>query len=107
LLFATGVHAVGTWTSVPSKINVFFPQAEREDPNHQHSEKILINLDNMTGLPEGCRTDYVYINKDDTHLYSLFLAALMAKQTVKIAATDHGKAGGICRVTMMVSPDYL
>jgi len=107
-LFVTvDVQAIERWTSSPSKVDVIFPQGKRENPNHAHSEKILLSLENMSGIPAGCRSDYVYLNKDDTHLYSLILAAHMSQKNIRIAATDQGKLTDICRVVMVASPNYL
>ncbi|MGF1718294.1 hypothetical protein L4D08_25915 [Photobacterium chitinilyticum] len=104
--FLTSVSAAEIW-SPASEIKIIFPQAQREDPNHPHSEKILVSLKNMAWLPSSCiDRNYFYIGKEDNHLYSLLMSAMFAKQTVQVSVTDTQIVGGACRATMIGSPTW-
>jgi hypothetical protein len=98
--------AAESWSPVLN-VKLLFVQAKREDPNHIHSEKISISLTDMTWLPVACTDrNYVYIEKTDTHLYSLLMAAMISKTTVQLAVSNLQPLAGVCRVTMVGSPSW-
>jgi hypothetical protein len=98
--------AAESWSPVLN-VKLLFAQAKREDPNHIHSEKISISLSDMSWLPAACTDrNYVYIEKTDTHLYSLLMAAMVSKTTVQLAVTNLQPLAGVCRVTMVGSPSW-
>lgn len=106
ILFTSWANATEVW-SPKSEVRILFPQAQREDPNHPHSDKILVSLENMTWLPAACvDRKYFYIGKDDTHLYSLLMSAMFANKTVQVSVTDKQIVGGACRGTMIGSPAW-
>ena len=103
---SAAASATEKWSPVLS-IRLIFPQAKREDPNHPHSEKIFVALSDMSWLPAACtERNYFYIEKTDTQVYSLLMAAMFAKATVQIAVTDKELAAGVCRATMLGSPSW-
>lgn len=105
-LICNSANATETWS--PSLgIKLLFPQAKRENPTHVHSEKIMASLVDMSWLPSACtnRTHF-YIEKTDTQVYSLLLAAMFAKSNVQVAVTDQEIVGGVCRATMIASPTW-
>ncbi len=98
--------AAEIWSPVLN-VKLIFPQAKREDPSHPHSEKILVSLSDMGWLPSACTNrGYFYLEKTDTHVYSLLLAAMTGKTTVQVSVTDQQIAAGICRATMVGSPTW-
>lgn len=105
-LLASSSFAAEQWSPVLN-VKLLFPQAKRENPNHVHSEKIMIALADMSWLPLTCTDrNYVYIEKTDSHIYSLLMAAMMSKATVQLSVTDLQPVGGVCRVTMAASPTW-
>ncbi len=112
LLISSIISAEEKWSDKSYEIRSIFTQAKRENPDHVHSNVILFALKDMSGswLPTSgdgtCSQSYFYILKDDTHLYSLLLAAQMASKQVRVAVTNTDRKDGICRATMIASPSY-
>lgn len=105
-IFVQYGYAAENWSPVLN-VKLIFPQAKREDPNHPHSEKILVALSDMAWLPPACTNrGYFYIEKTDTQVYSLILAAMAGKSTIQVSVTDQQIAAGICRATMVGSPTW-
>ena len=86
-------------------VKTIFAQGVREDPNHPHSDKILVSLNNMSWVGAGCSSVYFYIYKSDFHLFSLLLNAHTKNMPVSVTITDTDVLNGVCRATMVSSPN--